>query len=176
MKKPLLFPGKRILFPGIALVIAVFVYFFRPGDIRIVEKNTKALLSAVNKIGTESLPVAAAKSTKAGSFLSGDVLLTLGDPFPDHLRKSDAISLLQQARMQADRMIVTSRGHQVTQLSNSEISMDITLEGFVSVNNQSEKVINSYRLTWVKIEGEWKITKAEVIEVIHHPSGNIHPF
>jgi len=161
---------------SLILLAGLAVYRFWPNDIRAVEKNTRKLLAAVSKEGPESIPLSAGKSLEAGSYLASNVVLRLGEPFPGQVRKSEAVSMLQQARMQADRIIVTSRGHQISKPGDSEIVMDITLEADAAAGDRKEEIINSYRFTWGKHDGEWKITRAEVIDVIQHPSGELQPF
>lgn len=176
MNVPFWMTGKTTGRIVVAVLIALLIFWFWPSDIRAVEKNMRKMLAAVGKTGPESLPVSAARSLEAGSYLASNVLLRLGEPFPEHLRKSDAITMLQQARMRADRISVNRCGHNITQTSESEIVMDITLEGEASIQERTEQVIGSYRFTWGDSDGEWKLIKAEVNEVIRHPSGEIHPF
>jgi hypothetical protein len=171
-----LFNRSFVIRLALMMLAGFAVYRLWPNDIRAVEKNTRKLLAAVSKEGPESLPVSAAKSLEAGSYLASNVVLRLGEPFPGQVRKSEAISMLQQARMQADRLTVGSRGHQISKTRDSEIVMDITLEADAAAGDRKEEIINSYRLTWGKNGGEWKITRAEVIDVIRHPSGELQPF
>lgn len=162
----------------LALVSAsIFLAFhYWPSDISRVETNTRRMLKAVSKSGNESLPVAAAKSFDAVSYLASNVVLSLGEPFPSSLRKAEVAPLLQQARMRATKLEVKSLGHQIEKKPDGTIWMDITLDADLEVRGVRDQLLGNYRLVW-RMEGDdWKVAQAEVIEVIQHPSGSSYPF
>lgn len=158
-----------------AMVAAVVLVRCWPNDVRAVEKRMGQLLEAVEKTGPESLPVSAARSLEAGSYLASNVVLELGHPFPRRMRRSDAISLFQQGRMQAESVRVQQRGHEIARQADGRIALDATLEGRITYRGQTEQVIGIYRFIWEKGEDGWKIAEARVSDVVQHPNGLIAP-
>ena len=142
-----------------------------PNDLRTVEKHTMELLELVSKDGPESLPVSASRSIEAGSYLATNVVMRLGPPFPGSLRRSEAVSLIQQGRMQSDRLTIDNRGKETKRLEDGTIQIDLTLDADITYRDQTEEIIGSYRLIWTKGDDGWKITRADALNVIEHPAG-----
>lgn len=158
-----------------AMLIAMVLVRCWPNDLRAVEKRMGQLLEAVEKTGPESLPVSAARALEAGSYLASNVVLELGHPFPKRMRRSDAISLFQQGRLQAESVQVRQRGHEIARQPDGRIALDATLEGRISYRGQTEQVIGIYRFVWEKGEDGWKIAEARVNDVVQHPNGSGAP-
>lgn len=156
-------------------VVAVATMYFWPTDISRVEKNTRNMLRSLTKTGNESLPVAAVKSLDAVSYLASNVVIKLGEPFPASLKKSDLAPLIQQARMRVSTLRIKNLGHQAEKKTDGTIWMDMTLDVEVDASGTSDQLLGNYRLVWRKIDDDWKVTRAEVIEVIKHPSGSMYP-
>ena len=152
-------------------VVGALAWVWWPNDMRTVEKHTKKLLELVSKNGQESLPVGAARSIEAGSYLASNVVRTRGPPFPGSLRRSDAISLIQQGRMQADRLNVRDRGKELTRLEDRTIQADLTIDAEITYRGQTEAILGTYRPIWTRAEDGWKITQADALNVIEHPAG-----
>jgi len=170
-------PLRRWIFRFATLVVAsITMFYFWPTDISRVEKNTRKLLKSISKTGNESMPIAAARSLDAVSYLASNVVLDLGAPFPASMRKSEIAPLLQQARMRASTLEIKSLGHQVEKKTDGSIWMDITLDADVEVRGAKDQLLGNYRLVWRKSENEWKVSRAEVIDVIKHPSGSTFPY
>jgi hypothetical protein len=71
--------------------------------------------------------------------------------------------------MRATRIVVSSRGHQITRPSRGEIQLDITLEADVEYGHQREHLLGTYRMIWSEIEGRWLLTGMETLDIIQHP-------
>ena len=163
--------NRGMMVAAVAVVAGALVWLWWPNDLRTVEKHTLKVLELVSKNGPESLPVGAARSIEAGSYLASNVVMKLGPPFPGSLRRSDAISLIQQGRMQADRLNVRDRGKELTRLEDRTIQADLTIDAEITYRGQTEAIIGTYRLIWTRGEDGWKITRADVLNVIEHPAG-----
>jgi len=170
---PLLRWIARIAFLSVIAILTVYIW---PTDLSRIEKNTRKMLRSLEKTGNESLPVSAAKSLDAVSYLAGHVVLELGDPFPSSLKKSDLAPLIQQARMRVSSLNIHNLGHQAEKKPDGSIWLDMTLDVEVDMGGTREQLIGNYRLIWQKTDDDWKVTRAEVIEVIKHPSGSMYPY
>jgi hypothetical protein len=162
---------RGIMYATVAVVVGALVWLWWPNDLRTVEKHTAKLLELVSKKGPESLPVGAARSIEAGSYLASNVVMRLGPPFPGSLRRSDAISLIQQGRMQADQLSVRDRGRELTRMEDGTIQADLTIDAEITYRSQTEAIIGTYRLIWTRGEDGWKVTRGEALNVIEHPAG-----
>ncbi len=160
-----------ILYLPIIGLVVTLGWRWWPNDLRTVEKYTRELLELVEKGGPESLPVSAARSIEAGSYLATNVMMRLGPPFPRSLRRSEAISLIQQGRMQSDRLTIENRGSEIKKRDDGTIQIDLTIDADISYRGQTEEIIGSYRLIWSEGEKGWKITQADALNVIEHPDG-----
>jgi len=156
--------------PLIGLIVTLGIRWW-PNDLRTVEKHSMELLKLVSKKGPESLPVSAARSIEVGSYLASNVVMRLGEPFPGSLRRSEAVSLIQQGRMQSDRLTVENRGKEIKRLDDGTIQIDLTINAGISYRGETEEIIGSYRLIWTKGEDGWKISRADALNVIQHPAG-----
>ena len=160
-----------IVYGALIVIAAILAWRWWPNDVRRVERQMNELFELVGKSGPESLPVSAARSLEAGSHLASNVVLKLGEPFPTSMRRSETVTLLQQARMRAEKIAVKNRGHEVAIQDNGSIWYDVTLEASVTYQGQQEDIIGSYRFVWAKGDDTWKIIQADALDVIQHPSG-----
>ncbi|HMP88658.1 MAG TPA: hypothetical protein PJ991_00570 [Kiritimatiellia bacterium] len=163
------FPLKKIIMT--LAVIAIAVYFW-PNELRKVEKRTKAMLSTMNKKGPENLALASARVLNVVSYFAPDAVIIPGYPTTRRLNKSDATTLLQQARVRLSKLDVSSRGRNVTRLNDDQILVDLTLEAFIEYQGTRDEYIGTFRIVWTKSGGEWLITLIEPLDIIRHPAHN----
>ena len=134
-----------------------------------VKRRFQKLLEVVEKTERESLPVAAAKTHKAVSYFTGDAKLVLGQPFPHTLRKPELTHLIQQGRMQAENLTLKCLGSDAMTVNQTNIHLDVSLEGKIRVNGVKDFAIGTYRIDWQETGGKWLISSIEVLEIVSHP-------
>lgn len=153
---------------GIAVTLVVRWW---PDDEARVVRRMDDLFALVEKTGPESLPVAAGRALEAGSYFASNVVMRLGYPFPETLRRMEAIRLLQQGRMQADAVTLRTRGREITRQEDGSFRVDLTVDASIGSRGHREELLGVYRLVWTKGEDDWMLTEAGTLEVIAHPAG-----
>lgn len=169
-------PARSILMGLLLLLLAGAAWTFWPSDRRSVEHHYRDLLSLLNKARGESLAAGAARNLDAVAYLDTEVMLRLGEPFPSALNKSEARSLLQQARMRASRITIQNRGYQIERTGPDTFTMEVTVEAQVEAMGDEEEWLGTYTLTWRRIEGAWKLAAAERLDIIQHPAPDPYSF
>jgi hypothetical protein len=162
-------PSPRLLAASAATLLALSAFWWWPTDARQVVRSMDRLLENLEVHGPESPVIAAARSMEATGYLTATVRLRLGEPFPSTLGKPEARSLLAQARMRADRIALSTRGHQLQRENADRFRMEVTLEASVEVGSEREAWIGAYRLIWIRDEGTWRIAEAEGLDIVLHP-------
>lgn len=165
MKPPANF--SRALFCLVAVLLGA--YFAWPSNERRIMRQYEKLLSEISKGGKESLANQALKKVSIAEVLGTEMVLQLGDPFPESINRDDFIRMMQYIRHEASFIEVKDRGATL-RTSGNAYEMETTIEAEVKVANQSERFLGSYLLVWEKLDDRWVITSGAQINVIEHPA------
>ena len=167
----------RSLIQGIVIAVIAtgMVVYFWPNDFNKVERRTKSFLEAASKSGPENIALASARVLNAASFIATNAVITTGYPSDRGVSKSEIVTMMQQARIRLDKIVITSRGRSLTRLSDHHIQVDMTIEAEIDYQGSREEHIGTYRFLWEKSENDWMIKQVEPREIIRHPSGSFYP-
>ena len=162
-------PARYWIRGAVVVLVLAFAYAIWPTDVRRVERQSRKLLSLIGKTGPESVPAAALRVHQASQLIMPEAAFRLGEPFPTRFDKSELTAMLQQARQRADLIEVKNLGHDVAMQEPDRIALDMSLEANVVWRGERESMIGTYRLTWDRTEDGWRLSAAEVRDVIQHP-------
>lgn len=158
-----------LLIIGIVLSVAILLSNARNKDIRQIQKNLKTITSLIEKEAGETFLVCMGKIQKFASFFMENCQVDIGSPVSNMVDRDELMGTFSQICKLTNTI----------EVHLSEISIDLESETSARSNFIATAIVSSsliekesvyprqLAVEWEKIEGNWKIKKIEVIEILH---------
>ncbi len=161
----------KVLYGVLALVIALWIYGQWSGSERQIKRQLGRFADTVEKEGQENGLVAANTSRKLGEFLTANFEIH-AQPFAGVMTDRARLSqVMFQYRARAESIGVDFRDVELTVDEKLRIG-DMDMVAMIAGKTDGGRFKESYRfkLRWVKEDGEWRIQRAELVEILEGPA------
>ena len=164
---------RAILKAGLAvlLIIAAAAAWFTR-DQRQINRNLHRLQQLVSKSAEEKTIGGLIRAKEITGYFAVPVNVELGPPFPGFSDRNELAAAIHHARSMTREIKVTIR-NKTLDIAPDRVSakMALAAEAVVTMGGQTDRDIREFRLTWVKEQGKWLISKVELKETIRRPQG-----
>ncbi len=161
-----------LLYGLLALGVAVWLYSSWSSDRRRIERQLGELRALVEKDGKESALVGANKARQVGQLFGRDFALELGAYGQVINDRARVAQVVLQYRTGSERIGVDFRDQELAVDSQLRLA-DMTLVASVTGTLDGDAYRERYRLRlrWVEEDGEWRIQRVELFEVLEGRPG-----
>ena len=159
-----------LLYAVLALAVGVWLYTTWSGDRRRIERQLDRFRSLVEKEGEESALAAANQARLVGELLTRDFSLHLEPYAPVLTDRRELTRVILGYRTRASRIGLDFRDRELALDESSRIG-DMTLVAAISGTADGQAYREGYRLRlrWVPEDGEWRIQRVDLLEVLERP-------
>ena len=159
---------RTLLLTGLALA-GLLLYYLLSGENdhdainRRLDELATILTVTNDGAGTSRLFSAAGRANNAASYSTEDASIQLGTRIPSSRKQTELKQILAQVIHAVDKSTV-SFDDRIISIDVSGTSAVVTMVSHAVgwMHNQEHPVINAYTLQWVKQDGEWLISNAEI--------------
>jgi len=156
-----------LIVAGIALVAVFFWLFYNRDDIEtVINKRLDEVVALVEVTGEESPFFIVGQARELQNYLSAEPRIIVGSPLPEINNRQEMIGIVAQFRQSISTMAVriVNRSLDVAEDEQSAI-MEVSAEATVTYAGEPGRERRRFRLEWILEEGEWVISRAELLEV-----------
>jgi hypothetical protein len=155
-----------------ALLIIAAVAAWLTRDQRQINRNLDRLRKLVSKSAEEKTIGGLIRAKEITGYFAVPVDVELGPPFPGFNDRNELAAAIHHARSMTKEIEVTIRNKTLDIGANhTSARMALAAEALVTIGSQTDRDIREFRLTWVKQQGKWLISKVELTETIRRPQG-----
>lgn len=165
MKRTLLI----VLIFGIVTGLAVLLLDRKDEDITQIQQNLNHIVSLVEKKDRETLITSFSRMQKLASFFSEDCRVEVGNPVSEIKSKDELITTASQLRQLVNNIEVKLSDVSIfLESPNKAKSTFVAVAvGSSSLMERNEVDPRMLEVTWKKIGRDWKITRVQVIDILH---------
>ncbi len=173
---------RTALFIGLAVAIAaVVVYRQIDRDARRINRRLTELKETLEKSAGAGQLRTLTQSRRVTGFFTPEVRITLQPVLSETIERDHIAPLLLQLHSRLDRLDIAIHDRQLEIDSAAETAIQrVTVRASASRGQRQERRVDGFEIQWVKIDGEWYIDRAEMIETIRAPGSAAthirHPF
>ena len=141
-------------------------------DQRQINGNLDRLQKLVSKSEDEKSLGGLIRAKEIAGFFAAPMDVALGAPWPAFEDRNDLAAAVHHARgmAQAIKVIIRNRTLSISP-DRESAAMVLAAEAVVTIGSQTDMDIRELRLTWIKQQGKWLISKVELMETIRRPQG-----
>jgi hypothetical protein len=159
-----------LLYAVLAAAVGVWLYNSWSSDRRRIERQLDRFRSLIEKEGDESALAAADRARRVGELLARDFALHLEPYAPVLTDRRELARVVLGYRSRASRIGLDFRDRDLALDETLRIG-DMTLVAAIAGTADGRRYSEGYRLRlrWVPEDGEWRIQRVDLLEVLERP-------
>lgn len=158
----------------ILLILAVLGYAgssWRNIDVNRISRKVERLRAALTKTSDEPPLQARTRAREITGFFAPQATVILGDDVPLFSDQEELTAATYSVRTSVDEISVKVHDKSIRLSEDRQTAwMEVTAEALVSYRGKLERKVRSFRLEWVKQNGNWLIRRVEPLEIIRRPA------